>query len=122
MSIFTDKDNPYGGNLSHTITFIDSDSNTVDVTRLVLEFNIYESIFNQTLSADFVIRDSLGLIDTPMTGQEFVAITFSSNNDSLLGTSSNLTFKVHRVGNKTELMLGHLYTLFTALPLNLSKI
>jgi hypothetical protein len=125
MSIFTDKDNPYGGNLSHTITFIDSDSNTVDVTRLVLEFNIYESIFNQTLSADFVIRDSLGLIDTPMTGQEFVAITFSSNNDSLLGTSSNLTFKVHRVGNKTELNAGtSVYTLHCSsieLEQNLTK-
>ena len=111
--LLTDKDNPYGGNLSHTISFVvSSGTDFIDITRLVLEFNIYESIFNQTLSADFVIRDSLGLIDLPMTGQEFIVITFNSSNDTLLGPRPQQNFKVHRVANKTELTSGtSVYTL-----------
>lgn len=113
--MITEKTNPYGGNLTHRISFIDSDESLIDITRIVIEFNIYESIFNQTLSADLVVRDAIGLIDagqSPMTGQEFVEISFESNNDSLLGASPNLLFKVHRVGNKTELSAGSsIYTL-----------
>ena len=109
MSYVSEKINPYGGNLSHRISLIDSNSSLIDITRLVVEFNIYESIFKSTLSADLVIRDAIGLIDAgqgPMTGQEFIEIAFESNNDSLLGASSNLLFKVNRVGNKTELTAG----------------
>ena len=115
MSITTEKTNPYGGNLNHRITLVDSNDAYVDITRLVVEFNVYESIFNQTLSADFVVRDAVGLIDagqSPMTGQELIQLSFESNNDSLLGLSPNLLFKVHRVGNKTELTSGSaVYTL-----------
>ncbi len=109
MSILTERTNPYGGNLSHRITFVDSDNFAIDITRQVLEFNIYESIFSQTLSADFVIRDALGLIDSgrsPMTGQEFVEIAFDSNNETLLGASPKLVFKIHRIANKKELTPG----------------
>ena len=108
MSIITERINPYGGNLSHTIIFFDSDGGFLDITRQVVEFNIYESIFNNTLSADLVIRDAIGIIDagqSPMTGQEYIEITFESNNPSLIPTPT-ITFKVHRVANKTELTAG----------------
>ena len=115
MSITTEKINPYGGNLNHRISFVDSNLGILDITYLVVEFSVYESIFNQTLSADFVIRDSIGIIDagqSPMTGQELIRITFESNNESLLGLSPELLFKVHRVANKTELTAGSaVYTL-----------
>ena len=48
MSILTERINPYGANLSHRISFIDSDNSGLDITGLVIEFNIYESIFSQT--------------------------------------------------------------------------
>jgi len=104
----TSRINPYGGVLSHTIKLIDNDDQIIDITALVLEFNIYESIFNQTLSADFVIRDSVGIIDgqSPLTGQEFVQITFNSSSTTILGASPELLFKVHRVGSKTEINPG----------------
>ena len=117
MSIITERTNPYGGNLSHRIQFIDSDKMYLDITRLVLEFNIYENIFNHTITADLAIRDAIGLIDagqSPMTGQEFIEITFQSNNDSLLGPkpSRPLMLKVNRVANKKELTAGSaVYTL-----------
>ena len=40
-----------------------------------------------------------------MTGQEYIEITFESNNDSLVPTPT-ITFKVHRVANKTEITAG----------------
>lgn len=104
--MYTDKNNPYGGELSHGVNFIDSNSNVVDITRLVIEFNIYENIFNQTMSADFVIRDSFGLIDTPMTGQEFIQVLFDSKNKSLVGNYDNLTFKIYKASDKTEVTAG----------------
>ena len=119
MSITTERTNPYGGNLTHRITFIDSDNVTIDVTRLVVEFHIRESIFRKTMSADFVFRDAIGLIDSgraPMTGQEFMQIEFESNNSTLLGGSEgNMLFKVTKVSNKIELTPGSsIYTLHCA--------
>ena len=116
MSILTERTNPYVGNLSHTINFFDSDGGVIDITRLVLEFNIYENIFSHTIAADFAIRDAIGLIDagqSPMTGQEFIEISFQSNNSSLLGAAGRpLMFKVNRVANKKEITAGSaVYTL-----------
>lgn len=119
MSSLTSRINPYGGDLSHTIQLIDSDESLIDITRLVIEFNIYESIFNQTLSADFAIRDSVGIIDgqSPLTGQEFILVTFSSSNSTILGASPELLFKVHKVANKTEITPGTtVFTLSCASP------
>lgn len=119
MSLLTSRINPYGGDLSHTIQLIDSDESLIDITRLVVEFNIYESIFNQTLSADFAIRDSVGIIDgqSPLTGQEFILVTFSSSNPTILGASPELLFKVHKVANKTEITPGTtVFTLSCASP------
>lgn len=108
MSFITNKINPYGGDISHTVQLIDNDDTARDITALVIEFNIYESIFNQTLSADLVIRDSIGIIDgqSPLTGQEFILITFNSSNSGILGASLKFLFKVHKVGSKIELNPG----------------
>ena len=117
--MFTEKINPYGGDLAHVIELVNSDGSVIDITRLVSEFNIYESIFDNTMSADFVITDSIGLLDsqTPFTGQEFLSITFASSNSSLLGASPNLLFKVYKIANKTELTPSSVvYTLHAASP------
>lgn len=125
--MITEHINPYGGNLSHRILLINSDNGVSDITRLVTEFTIYESIFNTTMSADFVIIDSIGLIDSesPLTGQEVISIEFISNNTSILGATPAMAFKVYKVDNKTELNPGSLvYSLHAAsseLELNMTS-
>ena len=119
MSLLTSRINPYGGDLSHQIRLIDNDDQVKDITSLVVEFNIYESIFNQTLSAEFVVRDSVGIIDgqSPLTGQEYVLVTFDSSNSVILGAAPQLHFRVNKVGNKTEITPGTtLFTLSCASP------
>ena len=103
--MFTEKINPYGGDLAHRVELVNSDNNIIDITRLVSEFTIYESIFDSTMSVDLVMVDSIGLIDSqsPFSGQEFISITFVSSNASLLGASPSMLFKVYKVANKTEL-------------------
>jgi hypothetical protein len=123
----TEKINPYGGNLSHRLSLVNSDGGVVDITRIVSEFTIYESIFDTTMSADFVVVDSLGLIDgvSPFTGQEIVVVEFISNNATLLGADPAIAFKVYKVDNKTELTPGSVvYTVHAAsleLELNLTS-
>jgi hypothetical protein len=125
--MYTEQINAYGGNLSHRIILINNDGQGTDITRLVTEFSIYESIFNTTMSADFVIIDSLGLIDgaSPLTGQELITIEFISNNTTLLGAAPAMAFKVYKVDNKTELNPGTLvYSIHAASPeleLNLTR-
>jgi len=119
MSLLTSRINPYGGDLSHTVRLINNDDIVTDITTLVVEFNIYESIFNQTLSADFVVRDSMGIIDgqSPLTGQEFVIVTFNSSNSVILGANPELLFRVNKVGDKTEITPGTtVFTLSCASP------
>jgi len=51
-------DKPYGDDLRHSIQIVGGNGAEINITQQVLEFTIYESLFRNFISADFVIRDA----------------------------------------------------------------
>lgn len=80
-------------------SFGSSDENLFDISALVREFNIYENIFENCLSADLIIADGLDLVNKfPIIGQEVVKIVYGLFSDS----SADVTqyFSVYKVSDR----------------------
>ena len=55
-------------------------TNIVDLTDQVLEFNYYESVFNNSVSATILVNDGIGLFyNFPMIGEEFLLVELERN-------------------------------------------
>lgn len=105
-------DKPYGDDLQHTITLVGGNGAAVDITQLVLEFTIYESIFRNFMSADFVIRDASGIVDSlPIVGQEQITIDFTGR-AARLGYRKSLLFKLYKLSDRRKIAGdAHVYIL-----------
>lgn len=67
---------------SITIQNYDNSAN-LDITYLVREFNIYESIFSNTIRADVVIHDAVALTTRlPIVGEETININFRTPSEA----------------------------------------
>lgn len=80
-------------------SFGSSDQNIFDISALVREFNIYENIFENCLTADLIIADGLDLVNKfPIIGQEVVKIVYGLFSDS----SSDITqyFSIYKVSDR----------------------
>lgn len=105
-------DKPYGDDLQHTITLVGGNGAAVDITQLVLEFTIYESVFRNFMSADFVIRDASGIVDSlPIVGQEQITINFTGK-AARLGYRKSLLFKLYKLSDRRKIAGdAHVYIL-----------
>jgi len=73
---------------------------TIDLTKLFLEINIYESIFNNFLNGKITILDTLDLISNiPITGNEDIQIDIITNQ---FDDAITLNFKVYKLDKDVE--------------------
>lgn len=112
MVYHADHDKPYGDDLQHNITLVGGNGAAVDITQLVLEFTIYESIFRGFMSADFVVRDATGIVDSlPILGQEQIIISFTGRG-ARLGHRRQLLFKLYKLSDRRKIAGdAHVYIL-----------
>ena len=105
-------DKPYGDDLRHSIQIVGGNGAEINITQQVLEFTIYESLFRNFISADFVIRDAEGIIDSlPIVGQEQIIVTFSGK-AARLGVRKQLLFKLYKVTGRQKIAGdAHVYVL-----------
>ncbi|PNX48688.1 MAG: hypothetical protein BV459_01820 [Thermoplasmata archaeon M11B2D] len=75
----------------------------VDIRYMLIEFNIYEDLFNNTLSGDIVIEDSLNLIKyLPIVGQETITIEYSTAGKNKLEDTVSLTFDCYKISKRAR--------------------
>jgi hypothetical protein len=88
---------PYSGGIVPNITIIaDNGGKTVtkDITPLVLEFNIHQSIFENSMTCDISLVDASGTIfeEMQMTGQEIAQISLTGN-----GGGKTFAFRIYKI-------------------------
>ena len=101
---------PYSGGIVPNVTIIaDNGSKTVtkDITPLVLEFNINQSIFENSMTCDISLLDAAGTIfeELQMSGQEIVRISLSSG-----GGGKAYVFRIYKI-NKPQPLQERSYAL-----------
>lgn len=72
---------------------------TIDITHLMEELNLYDSIFSSSITGNIVLRDSIGLLyQLPVVGNESISIELVKS-----GTNNQVKFKkVFRVYKVTD--------------------
>lgn len=61
------------------ITISSFDGNSFDISDLVVELNIFEDLFSNTLSASIIMTDSSGVLSNlPVIGQEMIQLVFKT--------------------------------------------
>jgi hypothetical protein len=90
-----------------------------DIIPQLLEFAIYESIFGTFMQAEFVINDSIGLINSfPIVGDELIEIWFKTPGEDY--QTSKALFRVVEVTNRTRTQdRSEMYTLNCTSPANI---
>jgi len=89
----------------------------VDIKRIVVEFNIYESIFNNSLTGSLVISDSTSLISKlPVQGTEIITFKLSTPGSPVIDCSKpGKAMHVYAVSDKQQSGDGsEVYTLHFA--------
>jgi hypothetical protein len=89
----------------------------VDIKRIVVEFNIYESIFNNSLTGSLVISDSTSLISKlPVQGTEIITFKLSTPGSPVIDcTNPGKAMHVYAVSDKQQSGDGsEIYTLHFA--------
>ena len=71
-----------------------------EITEMVSQMNIYESIFKRTTSAEIVVADAVGFTNRlPIVGDEHLIITYRS---ARLEKVISRSFKIYKVGERKE--------------------
>jgi hypothetical protein len=69
----------------------------IDIHLLIDEFNVYESLFNATISADFVIDDANNIIkNLPITGHEYLRFSFKTPGQNWV----KCRLRVYKIGQR----------------------
>lgn len=84
----------------------------IDITNLMEELNIFDSIFTTSVSGNIIIRDSIGLIEKlPLAGNETLNVTLikpGTDNDEKF----QKVFKIYKLSDrKPTTNLSEIYTL-----------
>lgn len=86
------------------ITLVGANGRYISLQDYFVEFNLYESIYNNSLSGDIVISDSRNLITyLPIAGDELLIVSFETPS---LGSSSKYgkiskTFRIYSIENRS---------------------
>jgi hypothetical protein len=86
-------------------------SRVADISQFVLSFNIFEDILYPTVRANFLINDSIGLLNSfPIIGEELISIEFGQEGFDF---TTEYTFHVKSIDNQrnTPQAKGKIYTL-----------
>lgn len=84
----------------------------VDVTALMLELNLYDSIFTTSISGNIILQDSLGLIEKlPIRGNETLSVILEKpGSDGEIKFEKS--FRIYRMSDrKPKTNLNEVYTL-----------
>jgi hypothetical protein len=89
------------------LDLINSRSNSIDLTAITIEINIFESIFTNTISASLIIVDTADLINNvDIRGQEFVEMEIETPSLDEKGQPFVLTFSVYKFGAREDANAG----------------
>jgi hypothetical protein len=89
------------------LDLINSRSNSIDLTAITVEINIFESIFTNTISASLIIVDTADLINNvDIRGQEFVEMEIETPSLDEKGQPFVLTFSVYKFGAREDANAG----------------
>lgn len=79
----------------------DVEKNGIDISKDIASIDIYESIFQNTISGSIQVRESHGYPEYfPFTGEEFILLEFATDYLNELRVFSRL-FRVRRIGDAT---------------------
>ena len=87
-----------------SLTLVNQYNESVDLTNMVSNFQLYESIFNKFVTGDVSILDGINLLKNfRMTGQEFIRIAIrqkeGTDEKSADEFSIDKTFRIYKVDN-----------------------
>lgn len=72
----------------------------VDIKGYMVELNVYEDIFGDSVTGSVIISDGLGLLaDLQMNGTEFIRVEFRKNTQDDVG-SIKRTFRIYKVSDR----------------------
>ena len=79
-----------------------------DISSMVIELNIYESIYNQALTGTVVITDAIDLISTlPLTGNERLAFKFHTPRGQIDASSeTGHPFHIFKLTDRQQISEG----------------
>jgi len=84
------------------LKIIGSTGKVIDLKDFLVELNVYEDIFSNTLYGDIVLSDSRNLIDfLPIIGEEYITVHFRTPSFEKRGDFIKKTFRVYRLSNRT---------------------
>ena len=88
----------------------------VDVTPLLLEFNIYEDIFEHVMTCDVSLKDLTSVPEAlPIVGDETIVIKYNTG----IGSDQYiLKFKCYKMNNRTPFQKLNMYILFMVFQMN----
>lgn len=88
---------------SHNITALDkSISSGIDITQSVQRIDLYESLFQNTISGNLVVTENIGFVDLlPLVGVETLVLSFSITNDEGKTIPYTRAFRITKVHDQT---------------------
>lgn len=83
------------------LKIVGSTGTIVDLKDFLVELNIYEDIFSNTLYGDIVLSDSRNIIEfLPIIGEEYINVHFKTPTFEGSGDFVKKTFRVYRLSNR----------------------
>jgi hypothetical protein len=97
-----------------SINLIGNNGDVIDIKRLVLELNIWESIYNNAITGSVVITDTLNIISRlPLQGTERIAFKFSTPGAGAGGSGvvdasikTGTPFHIYKLSDREQLSEG----------------
>jgi len=85
------------------IDLINQEGQVIDIKQLVVQFDLYESIYNKFVTARMVIGDGINLLKNyRVNGQEFIRISCKMDDGEKVSDapySIDKTFQIHKIHN-----------------------
>ena len=89
-----------GDYILENVTIVGQNLPMIDVKKLMLELNIYESINSPHMSGDLTIRDTMNhRSNMSMTGQEEIEFVLSTNDESEEIDFKTVRGRIYRISN-----------------------
>lgn len=83
------------------ITISVASAGNFDVKPYMVELNLYEDIFGDSVSGTLLISDAIGLLPNfRMNGTEFITIMLRKNSQDTSGQNINRTFRIYKVSDR----------------------
>jgi len=101
------------------LKIISSSGIVADLKEFLVELNIYEDMFSNTLYGDILLSDSRNMIEfLPIIGEEYLNVHFQTPSFEQVGDFVKKSFRIYRLSNRSVVRDNNtqLYTLHFASP------